>query len=199
MSAANLIEVPVPCTKCGYDLRATPIGGTCPECGQRVVASIKTVRVEGAYLVVRDGAILPNRCIKTNEPIADLPVTKKLYWASSWIYLLLFANVLVMVVVYLAVRKKCAVTYYISSPARSAHRIRVGVLLALFFVTVPIIIIGFANDQAAVGIAGLLVNLGSLIALCIFSNLLSVSKYVDGEFWIKGCGKEFLDSIEAGM
>ncbi|MCO6436752.1 MAG: hypothetical protein J5J06_06670 [Phycisphaerae bacterium] len=37
-SHGPIVDQPVPCPYCGYDLRAHPEGATCPECGQWVLA-----------------------------------------------------------------------------------------------------------------------------------------------------------------
>lgn len=56
-----------PCLKCDYDLRATELAGTCPECGTPVVDSKIGYRVDGDCLVIRPKARLPERCMLSSD------------------------------------------------------------------------------------------------------------------------------------
>ena len=198
-------ETDYACIKCGYDLRATPLGGTCPECGLPVKASKARIRVEDGKLIIQDGAVLPPRCIKTNQEFAPNTKTTKLTYITPWVYLLIFVNVLVLLVVYLIVRKRVEITYSISNEARQKIWLKTGITVT---VGVAMTLLGFvvtvhpSKDVAIYGI--LLIICGIIVALvgAALSNTVSLRKSVNKEEYIlKGCCPEFIDQIrrESGL
>ena len=169
---------------------------------------------------------MPKRCIQTNEPIGqdDWIKEKKLQWSPKWAGLctslpylslillqkwlphtfkdLLSLGMAVMmfgsVAVAVVLRKTCFVTYSLkSSVHRKKRRARLilallmglagaAVLLCAFmdhYFWVPIVIAG------AVSIAAVILGRASV-------QLLQVIRHRDGEFWLKGCSSEFLDSLD---
>ena len=52
-------------------------------------------------------------------------------------------------------------------------------------------------DVPALVIGGIVTAILSLVVMVIMSNVLSIAKYRDRKFYIKGCGQDFLDSIRA--
>src|SRR5947207_5733226 len=40
-SAPAMVELDIPCERCGYDLRGLDPAGNCPECGEEVGASLR--------------------------------------------------------------------------------------------------------------------------------------------------------------
>ena len=56
---------------------------------------------DGRFLVVRDGAELPETCVVTNEP-ADRGSWRKrvrITWTPSWVYVLILVNLIVLLIV----------------------------------------------------------------------------------------------------
>lgn len=79
--------IAVPCWRCGYDLRATAVHSTCPECGEPVRESTQYLAVEGDVLVVTQRMLIPRLCIKTGQPVHGNGRTDHSWWKT----LLLFA------------------------------------------------------------------------------------------------------------
>ena len=196
MTTGTFGQSPIPCPQCGYDLRATALGGACPECGLLVQAMQAGIRVDGRHLVIRPDTTLPNRCIKTNEPVEHPPRTKTLYWAHPAWLLLILVNIIVLLIVYLLVQKKCRVTFSISRAQRDRIRARTTVSLLVLVAGVAAIVVGaFQQEPIVWVICGIIGAFIGLILTFIVSRPLHVAKEKNGEFWIAGCGKEFLDSI----
>lgn len=196
-SAANLIDRPIPCAQCGYDLRGTAIGGACPECGLRVLASKSGIRADGKFLVIRTDAILPKRCIKTNQPVDDPPVTRKLYWAPPWIIALILINLLVVLIVYMVMRKECRITYYINKQHKNRRLINLAIGCGLFVFGVVGFFGGIVFESGLFALGSALIWLASIVFLVIVGKVISVTKYKDDEFWIKGVCQEYLDEVRA--
>lgn len=129
------------------------------------------ISVDGQYLVVRNGAVLPSRCVVTNKPTESAAdrFWRIFEWAPS------FRPVLR--------RGKCRVSYCVHRDRRYSHyRNRFIMSLALlllawlvfgnfvwwFAILIPINMFGTSVDP------------------------LRVKTVKDGYFWIEGCGEQFL-------
>ena len=155
---------------------------------------------DGEFLVIRDGAVLPARCIHTNLEIGPDDWTKRerLTWTPPWVFLLILINLIVLVVVALCVNKKAWLTYSLSREARGKLIRRRSIAFVVFLAGVAAAIgcgIGIEGDMA-VGLA-ILCSLVALIALIVLAltNAISVKKHQEGWFSLKGCSREFLDSL----
>ncbi|MDA8745529.1 hypothetical protein N9N28_12930, partial [Rubripirellula amarantea] len=128
------------------------------------------LQIDGDCLVVRSGTVLPHRCVKTNVPttLSD-ERTKKLYWASPWIALLILLNLIILLIVYFVVRKSCDLTFSESPSSRGKRRKRtlLAVLASIFLFVVMLVAI-MANSGVGMGlsIAGLL---AALVAILVVS------------------------------
>ena len=193
---------PFLCDECRYDLRATSPDGFCPECGLKISASREGVRVSGRQLVIRYGAVLPQRCIKTNVPIEGDPIAQTLpSFHPVWGLLLSLAFIwpsilLLIVMVFFLCRNPCRISYY----ASPGVKLKIGLLSAG---AILVILAGawvYADATLApygsVRISwGLLAVLLGVVALMIARSPIWCIKHRKGEFWIGGCGKEFLESV----
>ena len=73
------------------------------------VSSEVSVWRDGKVVVTLPDASLPPRCVKCNAP-ADQPTKERtLYWVHPAVYLLIFGGGLILLIVYMVVRKKADV------------------------------------------------------------------------------------------
>lgn len=161
-------------------------------------------RVQGKSLICGHEAVLPPRCIKTNEAISgERMKTKTYYWTSSWIYLLLLlplpwpARLLCLLLAHFIFRKRIALTFGLSSSARE-RRFRQHVAFWIIFLG------SFASLFAGInwsldwmvplGLVGIFACVISL--LWIGSIIRPVKRLSSGEIAMRGCGPDFLASLE---
>src|SRR5262245_18463351 len=64
---------------------------------------------DNRLMVMVPDAPIPHRCVKCNDPVEEPTKTRKVYWHSPWLYLLLLFNVLIFAIVAAVVRKKATV------------------------------------------------------------------------------------------
>lgn len=154
------------------------------------------VRAEPPFVIVRDGAVLPARCIKTNELVTDVGMKRKLHWAHPALFLIILVNLLIFLVVYLIVRKQCTIRYFMSRYAKRRQLFKqlfaVGVLLFGFFG----MFVGTVVDSIEMIVLGIVLLCAGVVMLVKFLEAISLVKHKDGEFWIKGCCPEFVRSIQ---
>ncbi|MDB5347742.1 MAG: hypothetical protein JWP89_6119 [Schlesneria sp.] len=153
------------------------------------------MRVDGKFLVVKSGVVLPLFCVKTNTPLAESNLRKKsLTWCPNYVFVFFLFCGLLSILLYFLLRKQCSVTYGLSAEVQRKYRTRLlvkSLIVVALFVALPLTA-GF--DQAVSTIA-IVLFLISVIALLLGNSPLSITNHQKGEFWISGCSSEFLSRI----
>jgi hypothetical protein len=165
-----------------------------------VIAQVdpRFMRVDGKSLVVKSPAELPPRCIKTNEPVDAQAITKTIHYAPPWVYVLFLIHILIGLLVYVLVRKACRITYYMTEDQRSKYWYRGLATWLILLGGFAMIFVALARQSPMLGVLSGLLILGGLVYAAIATNSVSIAKHRDGEFWIRGCGPDFLRSVAQG-
>jgi len=172
--------------------------------------------------VVRNGAVLPDRCICTGQLLPEIEgaKTRTLVWRPKWV--LAFATllglgslwvlwkpipVLAEKVKFMAPflwfafnfqEKSLTFTFALSRRARVRWMMTQVVPSLLLTVWMIFLILNGGTNGTLIGRIGLPLAIGWMMALN-FCHLLfpfRIASERDGEFWIKGCSPEFLDSLD---
>ncbi len=155
---------------------------------------------EGAFLVVRDGAELPNRCIHTNDevPASGWRKKKQIAWTPQWVFITILLSPLVLVLLALILQKKAKISYSMSPAARGRLVRKRLIWLGIFALGVVIAIIGgnlLSSDASLFAIfGGVLVGFVGIIGSLV-QHPLTVKGHRDGRFTLKGCCPAYLDSL----
>ena len=159
--------------------------------------SASKLLVDCDWLVVRTGAILPERCVICNADTSDSGkrYEKKLSYVSPFIYILLLVNILILLIVYLVIRKPVSISYSICDYHRMKKHKFGWLSLGAAALAVTAFFCGGIYDFAFLFLIGFILVVTALIYLVLAINGLRPRKHDNGEFWIKGCGPAFLDSI----
>jgi hypothetical protein len=176
-------------------------------------------RRDGKFVVVRTGAILPGRCIRTNQVLgeSDGLIERQLVWTPKWaqcmpaalilmVTLPLFVNsttgmltisvigvlgIVVAGLLSIANQKRVNVRYGLGWRKRRWRLLAQGVIAALCVGGWILCEILKTNTLVTIP---LLIGGGTLLG--VLYHPLRVARYRDGEFWLKGCSPEFLDSLD---
>jgi hypothetical protein len=153
------------------------------------------MRVDGKFLVVKSGVVLPLFCVKTNEPLSESDMRKKsLTWCPPFVFIFFLFCGLLSILLYFILRKSCHVTYGLSPAVQRKYRTRLivkSLIAAALFVALPLTA-GFDDTVSTVTIVLFLV---AVIVLLVGNSPLSITNHQKGEFWISGCSSEFLSRI----
>lgn len=157
---------------------------------------------DGDFLVVRDGAEMPEVCLLTNQPAGPGSWRKKvrITWAPPWVFALILINILVVLIVMLIIQKKAKITYSLCSAGREKITRRRNIGFVLLILGIGAMGYGFTSKgdpswpAMVAGLLGIASFLTSLVMLVI-ANPIKVRKYKDGWFSIKGCSKDFLATL----
>ena len=159
------------------------------------VSSDVSVWRDGKFVVALTDASLPARCVKCNAP-ADQPTKDRtLYWVHPAVYLLLFAGGLVLVIVYMIVRKKAEVNPGLCA----AHKKRRLGALAYgwlgFFGGFLLACIGVGADSGGSVLSGLFLMVSAIVVGMIRGRLVYAKKITPDEVRLGGCSPEYLDDL----
>lgn len=154
---------------------------------------------QGPLLVVRKGADLPARCIKSNEP-TDQVWKRTLYWHHPAIYLAILPGVIFYVILALALRKTAVLRFGLSPGWLSRRRwgIATGWLIALGGIGLM-----FSAGAARSDGAQLACVLGGIVTTLIIgpvwgvlrSRLVVPTRMTDDYVWVKGICPEYLADL----
>ena len=144
-------------------------------------------------------AILPCRCVKSNEP-ADGRLKRKLAWHHPGIYLTILLHIFVYIVVALILQKKATIYIGFSDEWFRKRRRAIAVGWALVVVGVAIVVAaGFmVNHDAGVGLAGIwlgIVLAGGAIYGLVAARMVAAKRITDHYVWLKGVHPEFLATL----
>ena len=149
--------------------------------------------------MVRNGAVLPNRCIKTNQAVEPgingIRKNIRVSWCHPAWFLLFLLNLLLMLLVVLFVSKKAKIEVAISSEVRSRKMVWKSIWLAIVAAGIGGFIYGI-QQEAPGGVGfGVLAILVGLIGFVFSLRYLAAKSHRDGLFSVKGCHPGFLAEI----
>lgn len=150
---------------------------------------------DGAVLVLSREASLPSRCVRCNEPSAEPTKSRKVYWHSPWLYLLILLNILIYALVAVIVRKKAVVAPGLCSAHKKRRRIGIAIAWALLLAGFALVIHGAVNGRAAGTFAGIVLILIALLVSVSAVRILRPNRIDAKYIRLKGCGSAFLDSM----
>lgn len=153
--------------------------------------------VDGDLIMCGTPVELPAICVVTGETEDLVLIQKTVAWAPKWIYLTLLAGLLILLIVYLIIRKQCKVRYYMSRRLRDRNRWMVfsGFLCwGLLFLSM------FAADNYDLPEVfvplGLILFVTSLVLFLLAQLPVTVARQEKGvRFWLKGFKPAFFDQL----
>ncbi|MBN8458646.1 MAG: hypothetical protein J0M04_12490 [Verrucomicrobia bacterium] len=160
-----------------------------------------TIYRAGRLLMVRDGAVLPDVCVVSNQPTGpgDWRKRVRLSWISPWLYLALLANLLVFLILSIVLRKSGWVTYSLSRRARMTvirKKAAAGIMFVMSIGLIVTAVTGSVSDDLVLtSVLGGLVMLIAALLILSRADAVRVARTKDGWFLVKGCGREFLDTF----
>jgi uncharacterized membrane protein len=163
--------------------------------GNAEVSSEVSVWRDGKAVVTLHDASLPNRCVKCNAP-ADPPTKERtLYYVHPAVYLLFLTGFLILLIVYMIVRKKAEVNPGLCESHKKSRAMAIAgawfaCLGGLFFVFAGI----GADSGGKIGF-GLLLILASIVIGVVWGRMIHVKKITKDEVRLGGFSREYLDSL----
>jgi hypothetical protein len=151
---------------------------------------------DGKNVIVGAGGDLPPRCIVCNAPVAHPIKSKKLYWHSPWLYLLILINILVYAIAGLIARKSVKVSAGLCEAHEARRKRRLFVLIGI---GVALWVIGTAflyYGQGPAATGTFVLSFLSLIGAVFAGRKVYALKITDEYARLGGCKEPFLASLE---
>ena len=147
---------------------------------------------DGPLLVLRQGAWLPDRCVKCNAPAGGRRLWRKLSWHPPGWYILVLISVPIYIIAALIVRKTAAVGVGLCE----AHWVRRRRALTLGWVAglagLGLLITGLTAEAVWLVIVGVCTLIAGLVAGVVASQTVAPAR-IDAELvWLKNVGPDFL-------
>ena len=148
----------------------------------------------GRILVMGRNALLPNHCIKCNEPVTS-KLKRNIYWHSPFLYLLILISILVYAIVALIVRRRARIEVGICDKHLSQRRWVITISWLIFVGSIVSFIVGLAYDHPLLLLLSLFLFLGSIIFGAAKGRAVVVGR-IDKEYiWLKGVRRQYLEAL----
>lgn len=151
----------------------------------------------GKLLVMRKQALLPDRCVKCNQPAHGFRLKRNLSWHTPWLALLILVAWIVYIILAAILSKKATIQIGLCEEHR---RIRNrDLLIAWLAVAASIcsfVLAAYLNPGWPYGLAGGILLLGAIIYG--WSRVPQVRpQRIDDQFvWLRGVSKEYLSDFD---
>lgn len=154
---------------------------------------------DGSQLVMHKAAVLPDRCVKSNEP-ASGKLKRKLNWHPGWVFVLLLVSPLIYIIVALILTKRATILIGLSERWFSKRRTAIFVGWSMVLAGIGLFVYAIASIEPGPGgnitpllvIAGILLFLVGAIYGLIAARMVAPTKITDEHIWLKGVCPEFL-------
>jgi len=164
-----------------------------PPKSELVDSTIAGMGRKGRYLVLKPEADWPSRCIKCNSE-TDYRKQTTLVYLNPWIYLSLLINLLVLIFLALIFRKKFTVQIPLCAEHSKKRRNYLIFQWILVAILLAAILAGIVTEEKSLAIVCVFLFLVVVLS-AIFGRLAYAAKYKKGYLWIRGAGRNYLDSL----
>lgn len=156
---------------------------------------------KGKLLVVHKRSLLPDRCVKCNEPTQDR-LRRKLSWHNPLVYLLILFNLLIYALVALSVRKTAVFDIPLASRYKSARIRWMVTAWLIFLVSIALLVLGIVVSERGENVFSTFciiqfpfAFITSLLMGVFGCRVVYASKIDDQYAWIGGTCEEFRQSF----
>ena len=158
------------------------------------IGNAQNIWRKGNKLVMRVDAILPDRCVKTNQPANGNRLTRSLLWSNPFLMAFLFVlGPIGYLVIWCCAAKSATITMGISKKALRKCRIDSVVGFCIFLIGIGLFVLAVLNmDYPALFIFGLTFLIGGLALGIGNANIVSVTRITKEYVWLKGINKDYL-------
>lgn len=156
--------------------------------------------VDDIYLVTPSKTALPQRCIVTNQPVADnLYTAWDLPFVQNWLVFFIFGP-FTLFFAPLLVKRRCKLRAALSASIRRKYMLKkIGLLLIGFapLALIPLAIYYRSDELVFLAVPGAIVSYVAAFSYVFLLKPLKAVKFNDDLFWVKGCSSEFLTSLKS--
>lgn len=151
---------------------------------------------DGKSVIVPVGSDLPPRCIACNAPVTSPIKSKKVYWHSPWIYVLVPINMLLYLIVGLIARKSFEVSAGLCETHANIRKWRMLTLALTGTGAFIAAIVLLNHEQGEMAIILFLLALLIFVIAALSSRKVYAKKITKEYAKLAGCKEPFLASLD---
>lgn len=175
------------CARCGFQNLSTD--WQCYQC--RTALNSGSVWRKNSVLIMTRHALLPDRCIKCNDP-AERKLKRNLSWHHPALYLVIFAGALFYVLVALILRKTATIEVGLCENHSALRRRDIIITWILGLLSVgSFFLAAQLEDLSFVG-TGVLLILSAVIYGIVRVRVVTPTKIDENLIWLKGFDRNYL-------
>ena len=152
---------------------------------------LQTIWRDNAILVMTKEALLPNRCVKCNEPTGER-LKRKLTWHHPAIYLTVLISILVYAVIALVLRKSATVNIGLCEEHFDIRRRNLAITWILGIAAVLCFPLAAFLEDGVVMLLGVVLLLATAIFGTVTLRVVVPTKIDEHFVWIKGITPDYL-------
>lgn len=155
---------------------------------------------KGNLLIMRKDAVLPDRCVKTNQPAYGRRIRMRFNWCHPLALLGLFLWLVGAMVLYFIFRQTAVVELGVSESVHSRRRsFELGGTLAfcagILMMFSPALLPYPIDISPFVALSGLILLIGGLVVAQLGSTLITAKRITRDHVWLKGVHPDYLDML----
>lgn len=150
---------------------------------------------DGALLIMRKDAVLPDRCVKCNTPAEGLRLRRNLSWHPSGWYVLLLISIPIYVIAALIVRKTAKIEIGLCANHKSRRRRAIAVGWVLSLAGLGLLVYGISAEIGWVLLIGVVLLLGGLIYGLVGAQTVVPSRIDQQYVWLKKVHPDYLADL----
>lgn len=147
------------------------------------------------HVICAADAEWPARCFKCNAETKNKKKTKLTY-LNPWFYLTLLITPILTIILALIFQKKFTVELPVCDLHMKKRRNFLIIQWSLMILTIAGFLVGAATDSQLILVFSIVLLLVVVVS-AIAGRMVHVAKYKENRLWVKGAGKEFLQSLSA--
>jgi hypothetical protein len=150
---------------------------------------------QGRTLVMRQDAELPDRCVKCNAPVNGAKLRRNLYWHHPGLYLLIFLNLLIYLIVALFVRKRAKIALGLCEKHRATRVKAIAAAWILVLLGIGLLVGGIVIENGWLGVSGVILLLAGMIYGLIRGRIVTPRRIDKEHVWLNGVCAEYLENL----
>lgn len=150
---------------------------------------------DGALLIMRKDAVLPDRCVKCNAPAEGQRLRRNLSWHPSGWYILLLISIPIYVIAALIVRKTAKIEIGLCAGHKSRRRRAIAVGWVLSLAGIGLIVYGLSAEIGWALLIGVGLLLGGLIYGLVGAQTVVPTRIDQHHVWLKKVHPAFLADL----
>ena len=150
---------------------------------------------QGRTLVMRLDAVLPDRCVKCNAPVNGAKLPRNIYWHHPGLFLLIFLNLLIYVIVALIVRKRAKISVGICEKHRSIRMKAIAAAWLLALLGIGLLVGGIVSENGWLVTSSIILLLAGFIYGVVRGRIVTPRRIDKEHVWLNGVCAEYLENL----